>query len=36
LRAVALAADADRRMEAASHFITELDRTDARALRQAV
>ena len=25
---------ADRRMEAASHFITELDRTDARAVRQ--
>ena len=25
---------ADRRMEAASHFITDLDRTDARAVRQ--
>ena len=25
---------ADRRMEAASHFITERDRTDARAVRQ--
>ena len=25
---------ADRRMESASHFITELDRTDARAVRQ--
>ena len=25
---------ADRRMEAASHFITDLDRTDAHAVRQ--
>ena len=25
---------ADRRMESASHFITDLDRTDARAVRQ--
>jgi hypothetical protein len=25
---------ADRRMEAASHFITDFDRTDARAVRQ--
>ena len=27
---------ADRRMEAASHFITDLDRTDARWVRQVV
>ena len=30
-----LCESADRRMEAASHFITELDRTDAHQLRQA-
>ena len=29
-----LAAAADRRMEAASHFITDLDRADARAVRE--
>jgi hypothetical protein len=28
--------DADRRMPAASHFITDLDRTDARSVRQTV
>jgi len=32
-RAIELAATADERMEAASHFITDLDRTDARWLR---
>ena len=31
-----LCAIADQRMEAASHFITDLDRTDARAVREAV
>ncbi len=30
-----LCESADRRMEAASHFITELDRTDAHQVRQA-
>ena len=29
-----LCAAADRRMESASHFITDLDRTDAHAVRQ--
>ena len=33
-RARELCDDADRRMEAASHFITERDRTDARAIRE--
>ena len=33
-RRASLCEAADRRMEAASHFITELDRTDARAVRQ--
>ena len=30
-----LCESADRRMQAASHFITELDRTDAHQIRQA-
>jgi len=34
--ALGLCADADRRMEAAAHFIADLDRADARAVRQAV
>jgi hypothetical protein len=29
-----LCAEADRRMASASHFITDLDRTDAHAVRQ--
>ena len=32
-RAAGLCKEADRRMEAASDFITDLDRTDARAVR---
>ena len=31
-----LCEEADRRMESASHFITDLDRTDARWVRQVV